>query len=77
MKCNARAGAARRPVPAHKRIQAQLLEDKATLFASLAQQVHQRQTDETKPVLFLSDGERRLWTLQKHYLPEAIGILDL
>ena len=71
------AGAARRPVPAHKRIQAQLLEDKATLFASLAQQVHQRQTDETKPVLFLSDGERRLWTLQKHYLPEAIGILDL
>ena len=30
-----------------------------------------------QPLLFLSDGERRLWALKKQYLPEAIGILDL
>ena len=65
-----------RPVPYHKRVEAQLVEDKATLFASLAQQVQQRQI-EGQTLLFLSDGERRLWTLQKQYLPEAIGILDL
>jgi hypothetical protein len=28
-------------------------------------------------VLFLADGERRLWALKKQYLPDAIGILDL
>jgi hypothetical protein len=65
-----------RPVPYHKRVEAQLVDDKATLFASLAQQVQQRQRED-QTLLFLSDGERRLWTLQKHYLPEAIGILDL
>jgi hypothetical protein len=65
-----------RPVPYHKRVEAQLLDDKEALFAALAQQVQQRQT-EGQPLLFLSDGERSLWTLKKTYLPEAIGILDL
>lgn len=71
-----RTRALERPVPAHKRVEAQLLDDKESLFASLADQVQQRQ-DDGQPVLFLSDGERRLWTLKKQYLPEAIGILDL
>jgi len=66
-----------RPVPAHKRVQAELLDDKERLFASLAQQVYQRLRDPVQKMLFLSDGERRLWKLQAHYLPEAIGILDL
>ena len=72
-----KASAAKRPIPYHKRVQAELLDDKASLFESLAQQIHQRQTDDPKPVLFLSDGERVLRTLQQRYLPEAIGILDL
>jgi hypothetical protein len=72
-----KAAAANRPIPYHKRVQAELLDDKASLFASLAEQIHQRQTDDPKPVLFLSDGERALRTLQQRYLPEAIGILDL
>ena len=71
------ACAARRPVPYHKRVQAELLDNKATLFASLAAQLRQRQTADPKKVLFLSDGERRLWALQQRYLPEAVGILDL
>ena len=69
--------AAKRPLPYHKRVQAELLDDKASLFASLAQQIHQRQNQAPKEVLFLSDGERALWRLQPRYLPEAIGILDL
>jgi len=72
-----KASAANRPIPYHKRVQAELLDDKASLFSSLAQQIHQRQTDDPKPVLFLSDGERVLRTLQQQYLPEAIAILDL
>jgi hypothetical protein len=69
--------ASKRPVPCHKRVQAELLDDKEVLFASLADQVEQRQGDAPKPLLFLSDGERRLWKLQQKYLPQAIGILDL
>ena len=72
-----KASAAQRPLPYHKRVQAELLDDKASLFESLAQQIHQRQSNDPKPVLFLSDGERALRTLQQRYLPEAIGILDL
>ena len=71
------AAAAQRPIPSHKRVQAELLDDKASLFASVAQQIHRRQLADPKTVLFLSDGERALWKLQQHYLPEAIGILDL
>ena len=72
-----KTAAAKRPIPYHKRVQAELLDDKASLFASLAEQIHQRQRDDPKPVLFLSDGERALRTLQQRYLPEAIPILDL
>ena len=72
-----KARALDRPVPAHKRVQAELLDDKESLFASLALQVGQRRGEPLCTVLFLSDGERKLWTLQKQYLPEAIGILDL
>ena len=72
-----KAGATRRPLPCHKRVQAELLDDKEVLFASLADQLDQRQGDPPKPLLFLSDGERRLWKLQQKYLPDAIGILDL
>ena len=37
-----KARALDRPVPAHKRVQAELLDDKESLFASLALQVGQR-----------------------------------
>ena len=72
-----KASAVNRPIPYEKRVQAELLDDKASLFESLAQQVHQRQSDDPKPVLFLSDGEQVLRTLKQQYLPEAIDILDL
>ena len=72
-----KAAAAKRPVPYHKRVQAELLDDKASLFASVARQIEQRQVADPKTVLFLSDGERVLWKLKQRYLPEAIDILDL
>ena len=72
-----KTAAAQRPSPYGKRVQAELLDDKASLFESLADQVHQRQTPIPKPVLFLSDGERALHKRQQRYLPEAIAILDL
>ena len=52
--------AAQRPSPYHKRVQAELLDDKDSLFKSLAEQTHQRQSPVPKPVIFLSDGERVL-----------------
>jgi hypothetical protein len=72
-----KTAAVKRPSPYGKRVQAELLDDKASLFKSLAEQAHQRQTPTPKPVIFLSDGERALRTLQQRYLPEAIAILDL
>ena len=69
--------AAQRPSPYHKRVQAELLDDKDSLFKSLAEQTHQRQSPVPKPVIFLSDGERVLRKLQQRHLPEAIAIGDL
>ena len=72
-----KAAAVKRPVPYHKRVQAELLDNKASVFDSIAQQIHQRQLEAPKTVLFLSDGERVLRKLRRRYLPEAIDILDL
>jgi hypothetical protein len=66
-----------RPVPQNKRVRADLVEDKEATFIQVAKQLQQRQTKIPKPVIFLSDGERRLWKLQKKHLAQAIGILDL
>jgi hypothetical protein len=70
--------AKRRPKPAHKRVRAELLVGKAALFLWLADEVIRRNPTQTKPLIFLSDGERALHDRQSEYLPEnAIGILDL
>lgn len=69
--------ASHRPSPQHKRVCADLRDNKETTFARLANQVCLRQRPKHKPVIFLSDGERRLWKLKKQHLPEAVGILDL
>ena len=70
--------AERRPQPAHKRVRAELLVGKVALFLWLADEVIRRNPTGTKPVIFLSDGERALHDRQGEYLPEdAICILDL
>ena len=70
--------AERRPRPVHKRVRAELLVGKVALFLWLADEVLRRNPDGTKPVIFLSDGERALHDRQGEYLPEdAICILDL
>jgi hypothetical protein len=70
--------AERRPKPAHKRVRAELLVGKVALFLWLADEVMRRNPTQTKPLIFLSDGERALHDRQGEYLPEtAIGILDL
>jgi hypothetical protein len=70
--------ARRRPEPAHKRVRAELLVGKVALFLWLADEVVRRNPTETRPLIFLSDGERALHDRQGEYLPEnAIGILDL
>jgi hypothetical protein len=50
----------RRPVPAHKRVRAELLVGKVALFLWLADEVVRRNSDGAKPLVFLSDGERAL-----------------
>jgi hypothetical protein len=70
--------AKRRPKPAHKRVRAELLVGKVALFLWLADEVVRRNPEGTKPLVFLSDGERALHDRQSEYLPEnVICILDL
>ena len=70
--------AKRRPKPAHKRVRAELLVGKVALFLWLADEVVRRNPEGTKPLVFLSDGERALHDRQSEYLPEnVVCILDL
>src|ERR1700739_75804 len=68
----------RRPQPQNKRVRADLLVGKVALFLWLADEVIRRNRQGSKPVVFLSDGERALHDRQSEYLPEnTICILDL
>jgi hypothetical protein len=68
----------RRPRPQNKRVRAELLVGKVALFLWLADEVIRRNPHGSKPVIFLSDGERALHDRQSEYLPEnTICILDL
>ncbi len=70
--------AKRRPRPAHKQVRAELLVGKVALFLWLADEVIRRNPQGSKPLVFLSDGERALHDRQGEYLPDnAICILDL
>jgi hypothetical protein len=70
--------AKRRPCPCSKRVRADLLLGKVSLFLWLADEVIHRNPQGTKPVVFLSDGERALHDRQEEYLPEKTTcILDL
>src|SRR4051812_32399176 len=68
----------RRPSPQNKRVRAELLVGKVALFLWLADEVIRRNPRGSKPVIFLSDGERALHDRQSEYLPEdTVCILDL
>jgi hypothetical protein len=68
----------RRPRPQNKRVRAELLVGKVALFLWLADEVIRRNPHGSKPVIFLSDGERALHDRQSEYLPEnTVCILDL
>ena len=68
----------RRPRPRNKRVRAELLVGKVALFVWLADEVIRRNPLRSKPVIFLSDGERALQDRQSEYLPEnTVCILDL
>ncbi len=68
----------RRPSPRNKRVRAELLVGKVALFLWLADEVIRRNPPGSKPVIFLSDGERALHDRQSEYLPEnTVCILDL
>jgi hypothetical protein len=70
--------AQRRPRPTHKRVRAELLVGKVALFLWLADEVIRRHPRGSKPLVFLSDGERALHDRQGEFLPEdAVCILDL
>jgi hypothetical protein len=70
--------AKRRPRPQHKRVRADLLLGKVSLLLWLADELCRRNPEGTKPVVFLSDGERALHDRQREYLPEGVTcILDL
>ena len=54
-----KTAAKRRPLPTHKRVRAELLVGKVALFLWLADEVVRRNPEGSKPLVFLSDGERR------------------
>jgi hypothetical protein len=59
-------------------VRADLLLGKVSLFIWLADELSRRNPEGTKPVVFLSDGERALHDRQGEYLPEGVTcILDL
>ena len=73
-----KTAAKRRPRPQHKRVRADLLLGKVTLFLWMADELCHRNPEAAKPVVFLSDGERALHDRQREYLPENVTcILDL
>jgi hypothetical protein len=68
----------RRPRPQHKRVRADLLVGKVSVFVWLADELCRRNPEGAKPVVFLSDGERALHDRQGEYLPEGVTcVLDL
>jgi hypothetical protein len=68
----------RRPRPRSKRVRAELLVGKVALFVWMADEAIRRNPQGSKPVIFLSDGERALHDRQGEYLPEGtVCILDL
>jgi hypothetical protein len=67
-----------RPDPQHKRVRADLLLGKVSLFVWLADELCRRNPEGAKTVIFLSDGERALHDRQGEYLPAGVTcILDL
>jgi len=74
-----------RPSPCHKHVRAELtrwidgveVNGKDLTFAWLAQEASVRNPKGTRPLVCIMDGDRALWSMQEHYLADAIGILDL
>src|SRR5262249_40253823 len=74
-----------RPVPRHKHVWAEMtrrvggetVHAKEALFARLESESAARNSDHSRPVICLLDGERALWDMQREPFPEAVGILDL
>ena len=73
-----KAAKKRRPRPQPKRVRADLLSGKVTLFLWLADELCRRNPEGTRRVTFLSDGERAWHDRQREYLPEGVTcVLDL
>ena len=62
--------AQRRPHPQHKRVRADLLLGKVSLFLWLADELCRRNPEGAKPVIFLSDGERACMTARGSTFPK-------
>lgn len=79
-----------RPVPAHKRVWAEMTRvwegeetnGRLLLFANLAQEIDRRDPAQQKPLVCLMDGEKALWEMVDELLigelgATVVGILDL
>lgn len=77
--------AAERPKPLHKHVAAEMTQvidgeecnGRVSLFATLSEEVRERNPGGKKAVVAVMDGEKALWEVLKSFLPSAIGILDL
>ncbi len=65
----------KRPKPCHKEVRADLTGGREAAFRHLVQRMESR--GHAKSIVFLADGERKLWELKARYLPDAVGILDI
>jgi hypothetical protein len=80
-----RQAAPERPVPQHKRLWAEMTcvregetcNGKASLFEEMSSEATARNSPESKPVVCLMDGETGLWSMQRQWFSQAVGVLDL
>lgn len=80
-----RQRAADRPVPQHKQVWAEMTRveegesctGRERLFIEMAIAAHERDPTQSKTLVCLMDGEASLWDVQREWLPQAVGILDL
>lgn len=78
----------KRPGPCHKRVMASLsysnaegeeINGRAKVFGWISDQMQQRNPDNQKPIIFIMDGEEKLWEERQSHQPNVpmVEVLDL
>ena len=67
----------RRPRPQHKHVQAHLIKGKEGTFSWINEEIAARNPGGEKPVVFLGDGERAIWSAKEAYLQSSVEVVEV